>query len=127
MSNPQNLKSMADMTAERQREIASMGGKASQAAAKKRKTLREAYLHIAGLPYVAVGKTAEAFAAEYKKLGGEDIDYDKAIVYAQIIAAANGDKGAAEFIRDTIGEKQPETIDSTVRVVLDGETSDFAK
>lgn len=99
--NPQNL---IVPTSEQARINGAKGGYASQAAQKARKTLREELLVLL-----------------------EKGDTQEHISLAQIQKALQGDTKAFEVIRDTIGEKQPETVDTTVRVLLDGETGDFAK
>lgn len=84
MANEQNLKGHGfnEITADRQREIASQGGKASAEARKKRKTLKEELLALLS-----------------------EGDTQNKVSLAIIDRAINGDVKAFETIRDTIGEK----------------------
>lgn len=93
-TNPQNLvgHSFNEMTAERQREIASMGGKASAEARRARKTMKQALEEI--LASMSVDDPTKT-NTEY--------------MMAKAIQKANrGDLKAMEFVRDTSGQKTPE-------------------
>ena len=121
LANEQNLVPIKERSAEEVREMQRKGGINSGKTRQKRKTMREAYLAIAGKPYVPMGEMAEQIVSEY----GE-ITVDEAIMIAQSVKAANGDTQAAAFIRDTIGEKQVEIIDNKVTISM-GKLSDYAK
>lgn len=87
-----NLKPMNTLTEEEQREIASKGGKASVAARRAKKTLRE-HLDILLAQSIKNGDT------------GEETLCKEALGVAIITKALAGDMKAWELIRDTIGEK----------------------
>lgn len=94
MANPQNLvgHSFNEMTATKQREIASMGGKASVEARRNRKTMKQALEEI--LASMSVDDPTKT-NTEY--------------MMAKAIQKANrGDLKAMEFVRDTSGQKTPE-------------------
>lgn len=78
------------MTAERQRQIASMGGKASQDAIKRRKTLRE--------------ELEIMLELITKDNDGKDVTVQNSITGALLRKAKSGDVRAYEVIRDTIGQ-----------------------
>lgn len=89
-----NLINLRDMTPERRKEIARMGQKASVEARNRRKTFKETILLLL-----------------------EDDTLQAAIIAALLNRAQRDDavgNSAFESIRDTIGEKQPEVIESNV-------------
>lgn len=123
MANEQNLIPGGHIPS---KEEASKGGKRSGETRRKRKTLRETYMDIASLPMITTDTLADQFAARYKELSGEELNVDAAIMLAQIYKASMGDTQAAAFIRDTIGEKNAEVIDTKIKVVLQGGSDDYA-
>lgn len=103
-----NLVDMRTMTAERQREIASMGGKASQAKAKERKRARELMQTIL---------SATMSEQQVNKVLGKDkdlIDGDASVYSVMLtkmaLQACKGDSKAATFVRDTAGDKPDENM-----------------
>lgn len=88
MAKEDNLIPFNEMSKEQQREIASMGGKATAEKMQRRKTLKETLLLL-----LAEGKTQDN------------------ITLSLLEKAANGDTKAYEVIRDTIGEKQKEQVE----------------
>ena len=95
LANTENLVSLADRTTEEQRAIASAGGKASGEARRKRKTLKEELLLM-----LSEGETQQS------------------VTLALIEKAMSGDTKAFEVIRDTIGEKPADKVE-TKQTVLD--------
>lgn len=96
-SNPQNLigHSFKDMTAERQREIASMGGKASQRAAAERKSLAK-----------IARAVLESQVTDVSEYNYGAVPIDKPTLEAIIFAvhgnkAAKGDVQSAKFLVET--------------------------
>lgn len=91
-----------NMTAERQREIASAGGKASQKARRRRKQIKEDLEMILSLP-IKNGKLKE----KLKALGIEDEEMTNqmAMTIALWQKAIKGDVSAFNSLRDTVGEK----------------------
>lgn len=88
--NPDNIRKLnLRRTQEERKEAARKAGKASAIARQTHKSFKEALLTILEMP------TTER----------PELSYRDAIAIAMIEKAATGDKGAAEYVRDTIGEK----------------------
>jgi hypothetical protein len=83
------------------REFASMGGKASQAANAERR------------------KIAETIDIFLKRKDKDGVTMQERIVEAMGLKAMDGCVGAAEFIRDTVGEKPTDSV--AVDVMTDGD------
>lgn len=103
-----NLIAMNEMTKDRQREIASMGGKASQAKAKERKRARELMQTIL---------SATMNEQQVNKVLGKDkdlIDGDASVYSVMLtkmaLQACKGDSKAATFVRDTAGDKPDDNM-----------------
>lgn len=99
--HPENLIKLKDLPPERQKEIRSMGGKASQVARKKRKAQKEALDALLSLKV----KDPQAIS-KLQKLGikKSDMNNQELILVAMMLKACKGDVKAAKFIRDTLGE-----------------------
>jgi hypothetical protein len=99
-----NLIPNRERTAERRREIAKMGGKASGVARAKHKALRDTLLELLSLP-MKKGEVAEtATSIEGMKSPDVNMSVRARIMLSMVTKAAKGDVKAASFIRDTIGE-----------------------
>ena len=96
MANEQNLIPVTKRTPREQREISSMGGKASAEAKKARKTLKETLLMML-----------------------EEGDTQNNITLALLQKALNGDTKAYEVIRDTVGEKPTDKVEQSGESKLD--------
>ena len=83
--NPENLVSLKDLPTEKQRKIASMGGKASGQKKRERKALDEAV-------ELAIQKHAK----------GEDLTYFERMVLNVLTKAADGDSWAVEYVTKII-------------------------
>lgn len=101
MANNQNLVSFKDMTVERQREIASMGGKASQEKRRQRKTFKEQMLFMLENDPNLQNDLINSLFKRAKKTG------DKSGMSAN---------KAFELIRETIGEAPIIETKATVEV-----------
>ena len=104
----ENLIPQSERTKEEQRQIASMGGIASGVARRKKKAMRDTI-------NLALGLRSELTDAEierYMRVGfaDEDIDNQAKIIMGIMKLAAEGDIRAAEFIRDTAGEKPKDSM-----------------
>lgn len=93
---------MNERTEEEQKEIASKGGKASGAARRRKRTIRDAARLILSLS-VRDTDTIETLKAAGIENPGE-LNNLEAMVAVQIAKAKAGDLKALEFIRDSIGE-----------------------
>ena len=99
-----NLIPNSERTAERRREIAKMGGKASGVARNAHKALRDTLLELLSLP-MKKGSVAEtATSIEGMKNADVNLSVRARIMLSMVTKAAKGDVKAAAFIRDTIGE-----------------------
>lgn len=105
MNGRDNLIPFDKLTEEEQRKIASKGGKASVEARKKKKNMKEALQLLLSLDVKSL-KVRE----QLKALGIEesDMNNEMALMVSMLNKALKGDKGCAEFIRDTSGQKPVE-------------------
>lgn len=104
----ENLVDMRTMTAERQREIASMGGKASQAKAKERKRAREIAQAI--LQSNMTDAQINRILGKDKDLIGDDTSAYAVMMAKMVTTACKGDSKAATFVRDTAGDKPDDSL-----------------
>lgn len=97
----ENLKPFNELTAEEQRKIASKGGKASVAARKKRKALREYAETIMDLPLEGANRE------RVKALGvdPEDLTNGMAMVVATYNQAMKGNPKCINIMREMLGER----------------------
>ena len=128
MANEQNLVPVTELTESEARELSKRGGIASGVARRKKKAMRDTI-------NLALGLRSELTDAEierYMRLGfaDEDIDNQAKIIMGIMKLAADGDIRAAEFIRDTAGQKPKDKLDMShafigdFDIVLDGEDGD---
>jgi len=128
MANEENLIPVTELTESEARELSKRGGIASGVARRKKKTMRDTI-------NLALGLRSELTDTEierYMRVGfaDEDIDNQAKIIMGIMKLAAEGDIRAAEFIRDTAGEKPTDKLDIShafigdFDIVLDGEDGD---
>lgn len=107
----ENLIPQSERTKEEQREIAKKGGIASVKARREKKAMKETLATLLSMPL----KDGAAADVEHIKsiaaINGKNITVQEAIMLAQIKKAIKGDTRAAEYIRDTSGNKVKEEID----------------
>lgn len=98
----ENLISLTNRTKEEQREIAIKGGKASGEARRKNRNMKECLKMLLSLD-VKSPKARE----QLKALGidNEEMTNQMALMVSMLNKALKGDKGCAEFIRDTSGQQ----------------------
>lgn len=107
MANPKptdgtaNLKSFADMDAEKQKEIAAAGGKASGEARRKKKLMKE---QMEALLSLDVANNKDRQDMEKMGIDPEDMDNQMAMIVAMFREAMGGNVKAFVAIRDTVGE-----------------------
>ena len=87
--NVKNLIKSKDLTPEQRRKNASKAGKASVKAKKEAKSFKAMLVALLDIPMEEL----------------ENVSPRLAIIKGMIIKAAGGDKGAADWVRDTSGEK----------------------
>lgn len=100
MSNEKNLVPFQDFSAEKQREIQSMGGKASGEAKRRKKAFRETVQQIAamGVPEKVLKKLRE------QGISKEDATYQTAIVLKMFHEAMSGNVSAFNTLVNVAGE-----------------------
>jgi hypothetical protein len=118
MANEENLIPVTELTESEARELSRRGGIASGVARRKKKTMRDTI-------NLALGLRSELTDAEierYMRVGfaDEDIDNQAKIIMGIMKLAAEGDIRAAEFIRDTAGQKPKDSVELSHE--LTGET-----
>ena len=101
MPGEDNLIPINERTTEEQREIQSAGGRASGAARRRKRALKEAADLYLSLP-VSERKRWNALAK--KGVAPEDIDNQMAMIVGLTDAAADGDARAGRLILDILGE-----------------------
>ena len=94
-------------TAEEAREKGAKGGRASVEARRRKKTMREVYESLRNLEVVPSHTEALQEMLQEKL---PTVTVDEAIMLAMIAKAERGDVQAAQFIRDTAGEKPTDVI-----------------
>lgn len=84
-----------------------IGGKASGVSKRKKKTMRAIYESLAGQK--VNGETVQKLQGTLQKVK-KDLTVEESIVLAQVLMAQAGDTRAAEFLRDTAGEKPVDKV-----------------
>lgn len=120
MANEENLKTP---TTKEARERGAKGGIASGKARREKKLMRETLETLLGMP-LKNGKSASV--EDIKSLAavkGKNINVQEAILIAQVQKAMKGDTRAAEYVRDTIGQKPVDSVDMNMNlpVFFEGE------
>lgn len=118
MSGRENLIPFNERTEEEQRKIATMGGKASGEARRRKRNMKDAIDLLLSQPFKYKGKEGETIEALANELGlnKEDIDNQMAVIISMFNVSMSGSKNAvsaATFLRDTGGDKPKETIEIT--------------
>lgn len=101
---PENI---LNMSPEKLKASARAGGIASGKARKKKKTMRAIYESLAGQK--VNGETVQKLQGTLQKVK-KDLTVEESIVLAQVLMAQAGDTRAAEFLRDTAGEKPVDKV-----------------
>lgn len=118
MANEENLIPVTELTESEARELSKRGGIASGVARRKKKTMRDTINLALGLR----SELSDAEIERYMRVGfaDEDIDNQAKIIMGIMKLAAEGDIRAAEFIRDTAGQKPKDSVELSHE--LTGET-----
>lgn len=118
-----NLIPQSMRTKEEQREIAKKGGIASGKARREKRAMRETLDILLSMPMKS-GKDADIEDIKnFAAIKGRNISVQEAILIAQIQKAMKGDSKAAEFCRDTAGQKPVENMNMNMNlpVFFEGE------
>lgn len=119
-------------TPEEARELGRRGGLASGRARRERKDMRETFRDMLDMP-LRPGSTSDARTLDGLK--GKNVTVGQAIALQMMRAAMDGDVRAAEFVRDTSGQRPTQQVEVTretreaaeaFRALLDGEGEDAA-
>ena len=126
MANEQNLVPFTEMTEKQQREIASMGGKASQEARRKKKLIKDQMELLLSLPL----KDKKAIK-ELEDLGvdTENIDNQMAMVISMWKTALRGGKAGVDAfnsIQASVGEKPVDKVEhsGSIPVVINDDITE---
>ena len=104
-----------DLSNSMYRDIAVKGAKALNATKARRRTFRET---------ISDMLTAPADSRQRDTLGlKQGATQQDAIIAAMILQAADGNRGAAEFVRDTVGEKPAEISDVNLHSMTEADRS----
>lgn len=121
MTNETNLNPVRSEDEARKRGRA--GGIASGKARREKKLMRETLDMLLSMP-MKNGKFADVDnIRSFASLKGKNISVQEAILIAQVQKAMKGDTRAAEYVRDTIGQKPTDSVDMNmnVPVMFEGE------
>lgn len=119
----ENLVPFDKLTEEEQRKIRKKGGVASVAARRRKKTMRETFEAILDMPIKNGKATDIEKIRSIAETRGKNITVQDAINLSIAQKAVRGDVKAAEFIRDTIGEKPSDVIDINTPTIIDDSKS----
>lgn len=111
LGKKENLISLDKKSAEERKKIASLGGKASGEARKRKKLMKQQ------LDILLANKVKDpTVLAKLEKTGVKksDTNYQTAVLVSMILEATEGNVKAAEFIRETLGEGNKNTIEQPV-------------
>lgn len=114
--NVDNLVKAEDLTSDELRNRAKKGGKASGKARRDKRDQKQIILEVLSMPLEdgSVEKITSLAAAE-----GANLSINQAIVIQQVKKALNGDTKAAEYLRDTAGQKPSDKVQLETGVNID--------
>lgn len=117
-----NLIPMSERSKDEVRAIAAIGGRNSGETRRKRKALREIYDALLALPATPamLESIADVAQSTAEAIGQPLTAYD-VIALAQIVKAAKGDTAAAQYIRDSAGDKPTDKQEVTATVLTDAD------
>lgn len=111
-----NLIPQSERTKEEQRRIARSGGIASGKARREKKAMRETLEALLSMPMKS-GKAADIEAIKnFAELKGKNITVQDAMVIAMLQKAMKGNVTAAEWIRDTAGQKPVDNMNMNMNL-----------
>lgn len=114
MTNEANLNPV--QTKEEARKRGRNGGIASGKARREKKLMRETLDVLLSMP-LKNGKYADVESIRnFAALKGKNINVQEAILIAQVQKAMKGDTKAAEYVRDTIGQKPVDNVNMSGEV-----------
>lgn len=105
-----NSKGTQFQTGDEQVKTAKKGGIASGKARRQKKAFRETLEALLYMPMKDGKEIAVDDIQSFASIKGQNISVQEAILIAQIQKAMKGDTRAAEYVRDTIGQKPSDNI-----------------
>lgn len=123
MAGEENLIPFSERTKEEARELGRRGGKASGAARRRKRSLKEAADLFLSLP-VEDKRRWNKLARRY--LDAEDIDNQMAMVVALWDGAVGGDARSAKVLIDLLG-KDSEEDSNAAQLTMDAELEEFSE
>lgn len=123
MAGKDNLLKAEDLTSDQLRERARKGGVASVKARREKKAMRETLEALLSMPMKS-GKAADVDAVKnFAELKGKNITVQEALTIAMLQKAMKGSVTAAEWIRDTAGQKPVDNMNMNMNlpVFFEGE------
>ena len=106
----EDLISLGDRTTSEQQKIARQGGIASGKARREKRLMRETLDMLLSMP-LKNGKLVDVDGIRnFAAIKGKNISVQEAIMIAQVQKAMKGDTKAAEYVRDTIGQKPVDNV-----------------
>lgn len=111
------------MTPEQRRENGRKGGIASGEAKRKKKAMRETLDVLLSMPMKSGKNTDIEAIKNFASLKGKNINVQEAMIISMLQRAMKGDVKAAEWIRDTAGQKPVENMNMNMNlpVFFEGE------
>lgn len=116
MANEKNLIPNSERTPSELREICSKGGKASGAARRRKRSLRETADLLLSLPVKDPDALDRILGAGVPV---EDADYQMAVVVGMTIGAMNGDSKSARVLMEMLGDTKSDEAESGALDKLD--------
>lgn len=112
MANEENLLKAEDLTSEELRDRARKGGIASGKARREKKAFKETLETLLSMSMENGEEISVEDITSFKGIKGKNISVQEAILIAQVQKAMKGDTRAAEYLRDTIGQKPTDKIET---------------
>lgn len=110
MASPQNMIPTTKMPKEQHLAMSSKGGKRSGEVRREKKKMREQLQMLLNMTMNNGDNYDISNAKSIRDLTGQNLTVQEAILLKQIQKAISGDRKAAEYVRDTAGEKPTEEI-----------------
>lgn len=111
-----------NLTPEEHKAQTSRAGKRSVEVRRERKRAREILEVFLAMPLKKRQAADIDKIMSYEGLKGKNITVAEAIQLKQVQRALNGDLNSATYIRDTVGEKPVEKVESTIKpIIISGE------
>lgn len=112
MANEENLLKAENLTSEELRDRARKGGIASGKARREKKAFKETLEILLSMSMENGEEVSVEDITSFKGIDGKNISVQEAILIAQVQRAMKGDTKAAEYLRDTIGQKPTDKIET---------------